>query len=176
MTAFNNILVGQLKSTQIITLYSAHCECDYKFMVMASMEDPLGCLVHEHFYYVFSVRSRRFMDFVQDPHCEEKVTMGASYLKVWFEDKKCTYVCSHPNPTPAHAATITTTETRVPSASILFDLHGSSIPSTFNARDFSWIETGMFIPLSSLTDLVSDGYDSSSIASMAAGLAVRLKN
>ena len=101
--------------------------------------------------------------------------MGASYLKVWFEDKKCTYMCSHPNPTPAHAATITSTETRVPSASILFDLHGSSIPSTFNARDFSWIEMGMFVPLSSLTDLVSDGYDSSSIASMAAGLAVRLK-
>ena len=141
---------------------------------MASM-DPLGCLVHEHFYYVFSVRPRRFMEFNQEPFCEEEIEMGATYIRVWFEDKTCTYVCSHPNPTPAHAAIIATNVARVSSFHDLFNLHGSSIPSIFNASDFSWVETGMFVPLSSITDLASAGHDSSTMASMATGLAVKLQ-
>ena len=96
--------------------------------------------------------------------------MDATYIRVWFEDKTCTYVCSHPNPTSAHAAIIATNMARVSSF-----LHSSSIPSTFNGSDFSWAEMGVFVSLSLITDLASARHDSSTMVSMATGLAEKLQ-
>ena len=63
-------------------------------------EDVYACVRHEHFFYVFSFRPRRLLEFVQDFICPEEIQLNNATFKRVCEGDGCTYVCEHPNPVP----------------------------------------------------------------------------
>ena len=71
-------------------------------------EDVYACVRHEHFFYVFSFRPRRLLEFVQDFICPEEIQLNNATFKRVCEGDGCTYVCEHPNPVPAHKAVVNT--------------------------------------------------------------------
>ena len=104
---------------------------------MAS-EDPSEYFYHEHHDYVFSLRPLHFI--VQEAICPDSVIFnGGTFMKL-CEGKICTYVCQHPDPTPAHTASINTTEKTVLTLDELFNVATWTTPMPiFKSQDFKWV-------------------------------------
>lgn len=126
---------------------------------MATGDDSLACFIHEHYYYVFSMRPRCLIEIVQEPVCSKTIILSNSTFISICEDKACTCVCDHPNPSAAHNAIIPELEKKVSTVQELLNLESTAVPiSLFASTDFNWLNTGIFVPLPALTDSTTSGH------------------
>lgn len=130
--------------------------CVFRFVMATGEVDgsTYACFSHEHFSYVFSFRPCRLSEVVQEAVCPDEITLSnTTFSNTTFkrvcDGRACTFVCEHPNPTPAHSAVVNTEIRRV---STLGDVTASSI---FHTRDFEWLSSGILaIPFSSLMNVI----------------------
>ena len=98
---------------------------------------------HEHFFYVFSLRPRRLLEFVQDAICPEKMKLNKTTFKRVCEGDGCTYVCEHSNPVTAHRAIVNTSISTVSAIGEIFDVPSPSSTDYFQTSDFDWVDAGL---------------------------------
>ena len=66
-------------------------------------------------------------------------------------------MCIHPDPSPFHNAAIPSLEKLVSTVYHLFNLDDTIQPRSLSAsRDFNWLSTGIIIPLSAITEAITD--------------------
>ena len=98
------------------------------------------------------------MEIVQEPVCSKRITLSNSTFISVCEEKACTYVCDHPNPSAAHKAIIPQLEKTVSTVKDLLNMESTVVPNSFfESTDFDWLNTGIFVPLPALTDAIPRG-------------------
>ena len=138
-------------------------------------EDPYHCLNHKHYYYIFSIKPRKVLEIVQEAICPDVVVLSNNdFKKVCEVQTATTYVCEHPNPTPAHRATINTTESKVSTAGELFEC-ATTPASVFTSKDLEWIDSGMIVPFSTVVDLITN-CEPDRMLSLARDMAIQIKH